>query len=214
MTGKPRALCAQKTAPVAYFPAHWAPNGMVLYNQKQFPAHYQQGLFIAFHGSWNRAPYAQGGYNVVYQGLSGDKASGKCEIFADGFAGADKSPGKASHRPSGLAVGPDGALYVSDDVAGRDLSYRLSRRCRCRRCTDGALSQRHRRARTDRRGHGEAPRGHASRCRLGHRWTRSASRRDARHGGIGQSRVSRQVGGATCTGCHGAMPRDRRSVLI
>jgi glucose/arabinose dehydrogenase/mono/diheme cytochrome c family protein len=117
--GKTAGPCAQKIPPTAYFPAHWAPNGMVLYDGKQFPAHYRQGLFIAFHGSWNRAPYAQGGYNVVYQALSGETASGKCEIFADGFAGADKSPGKAAHRPNGLAVGPDGSLYVSDDVAGR-----------------------------------------------------------------------------------------------
>jgi glucose/arabinose dehydrogenase/cytochrome c5 len=117
--GKTAGLCAQKGAPVAAYPAHWAPNDMVLYNQQQFPAHYRKGLFIAFHGSWNRAPYAQGGYNVVYQAVSGDKASGQCEIFADGFAGADKSPGKAAHRPTGLAVGPDGALYVADDVSGR-----------------------------------------------------------------------------------------------
>lgn len=117
--GKAAGLCAQRSAPAAIFPAHWAPNDMVLYDQKQFPARYQKGLFIAFHGSWNRAPYAQGGYNVVYQALSGDKASGSCEIFADGFAGADKSPGKAAHRPTGLAVGPDGALYVADDVSGR-----------------------------------------------------------------------------------------------
>jgi len=77
------------------------------------------GVFIAFHGSWNRAPYPQGGYNVVFEGLAGDHASGKCEIFADGFAGAVKSPDQAEHRPSGVAVGPDGALYVSDDVRGR-----------------------------------------------------------------------------------------------
>jgi len=117
--GKTAGLCAQKGAPAAVFPAHWAPNAMVLYDRQQFPARYRNGLFIAFHGSWNRAPYAQGGYNVVFQGLSGDKASGQCEIFADGFAGADKSPGKAAHRPSGIAVGPDGALYVADDVSGR-----------------------------------------------------------------------------------------------
>jgi glucose/arabinose dehydrogenase len=117
--GKTVGACAKKSAPAAIFPAHWAPNAMVLYDQQQFPAHYRKGVFIAFHGSWNRAPYSQGGYNVVYQGLSGDSASGKCEIFADGFAGADKSPAKAAHRPTGLAVGPDGALYVADDVAGR-----------------------------------------------------------------------------------------------
>jgi glucose/arabinose dehydrogenase/mono/diheme cytochrome c family protein len=117
--GKTAGLCAQRIAPAAVFPAHWAPNGMVLYDQRQFPAHYRDGLFIAFHGSWNRAPYPQGGYNIVYQALSGDKGSGACEIFADGFAGSDKSPGKAAHRPSGVAVGPDGALYVADDVSGR-----------------------------------------------------------------------------------------------
>jgi mono/diheme cytochrome c family protein len=92
---------------------------MVHYDKQQFPARYRDGMFIAFHGSWNRAPYAQGGYNVVFQPLSGDHASGPCEIFADGFAGAVKSPSGAAHRPSGLAVGPDGALYVSDDVRGR-----------------------------------------------------------------------------------------------
>jgi hypothetical protein len=45
--------------------------------------------------------------------------SGDYIVFADGFAGGFKDPGKAAHRPSGLAVGPDGALYVSDDVKGR-----------------------------------------------------------------------------------------------
>ena len=112
-------VCAKKIEPVAAFPAHWAPNAMVMYGEKNFPARYRGGVFIAFHGSWDRAPYAQGGYNVVYQGLSGDHAAGKCEIFADGFAGAVKTPEGAEHRPSGLAVGPDGALYVSDDIRGR-----------------------------------------------------------------------------------------------
>ena len=112
-------VCSSKIAPVAVFPAHWAPNAMVRYDQKQFPARYRDGVFIAFHGSWNRAPYPQGGYNVVFQPLAGDHGSGQCEIFADGFAGAVKSPAKAEHRPSGLAVGPDGSLYISDDIRGR-----------------------------------------------------------------------------------------------
>ncbi len=117
--GKTIGVCANKIAPNAAFPAHWAPNAMVRYDQKQFPARYRDGVFIAFHGSWNRAPYPQGGYNVVFQPLAGERASGQCEIFADGFAGAVKSPAKAEHRPSGLAVGPDGSLYVSDDIRGR-----------------------------------------------------------------------------------------------
>ena len=117
--GKKVGECTNKLPPAAAFPAHWAPNAMVRYDQKQFPARYRNGVFIAFHGSWNRAPYPQQGYNVVFQPLEGDRASGECEIFADGFAGAVKTPDKAEHRPSGLAVGPDGALYVSDDVRGR-----------------------------------------------------------------------------------------------
>jgi glucose/arabinose dehydrogenase/mono/diheme cytochrome c family protein len=117
--GKAVGPCAHKLAPAAVFPAHWAPNAMVHYDKKQFPARYRNGVFIAFHGSWNRAPYPQGGYNVVFQPLAGDRASGNCEIFADGFAGAVMTPEGAAHRPSGLAVGPDGALYVSDDVGGR-----------------------------------------------------------------------------------------------
>lgn len=118
--------CANKIAPIAVFPAHWAPNAMVRYDKKEFPVHYRGGVFIAFHGSWDRAPYEQGGYNVVFQALDRDQASGQCEIFADGFAGAVKSPAQAEHRPTGLAVGPDGSLYVSDDVRGR--IYRIDYR--------------------------------------------------------------------------------------
>jgi len=117
--GKTVGVCANKIGPVAAFPAHWAPNAMVRYDKTQFPARYRDGVFIAFHGSWDRAPYPQKGYNVVFQPLAGDRASGPCEIFADGFAGAVRSPAKAEHRPSGLAVGPDGSLYVSDDIRGR-----------------------------------------------------------------------------------------------
>ena len=117
--GKKIGVCAHKQPPVASFPAHWAPNDMQIYYGSQFPAAYRGGAFVAFHGSWNRAPGPQGGYNVVFQPLSDGKASGPYVVFADGFAGAVKEPGRAAYRPSGLAVGPDGALYVADDVHGR-----------------------------------------------------------------------------------------------
>jgi glucose/arabinose dehydrogenase/mono/diheme cytochrome c family protein len=117
--GKAVGQCASKHPPTAYFPAHWAPNAMLFYNGKQFPSRYRGGAFIAFHGSWNRAPLPQGGYNVVFVPLAGDKPTGRYEVFAEGFAGAVKAPGQAAHRPSGLATGPDGAIYIADDQHGR-----------------------------------------------------------------------------------------------
>jgi glucose/arabinose dehydrogenase/mono/diheme cytochrome c family protein len=117
--GKKVGVCSSKIPPAAAFPAHWAPNSLAHYDQKQFPARYRNGLLVAFHGSWNRAPYPQGGYNVVFQPMLNGHASGNCEIFADGFAGKDRSPAGALYRPSGLAVAPDGALFISDDQKGR-----------------------------------------------------------------------------------------------
>ena len=107
-------------APLLAFPGHWAPNDLLFYTGRSgFPEPARGGAFIAFHGSWNRAPGPQGGYNVVFQPLLDGWTSGDYIVFADGFAGKSKEPGRAEHRPSGLAVGPDGALYISDDKAGR-----------------------------------------------------------------------------------------------
>ncbi len=117
--GKKVGVCAEKKAPVASLPGHWAPNDLLIYAGNAFPASYQGGAFVAFHGSWNRAPEPQGGYNVVFQPLKDGKAAGNFIVFADGFAGAVKEPGQAAFRPSGLAMGPDGALYISEDTHGR-----------------------------------------------------------------------------------------------
>jgi glucose/arabinose dehydrogenase/mono/diheme cytochrome c family protein len=111
--------CADKRAPAFFFPAHWAPNDLLIYKASQFPAPFHGGAFVAFHGSWNRAPAPQAGYSVVFQPLTDGKPAGDYIVFADGFAGAHKEPGRALARPAGLAVGPDGALYVAEDVHGR-----------------------------------------------------------------------------------------------
>jgi mono/diheme cytochrome c family protein len=112
-------VCARKLPPVAVFPAHWAPNDLKIYNGRAFPAAYRGGAFIAFHGSWNRAPAPQDGFAVVFQPLKDGEASGTWVTFADGFAGPKKATGQAVFRPTGLAVGPDGALYISEDSKGR-----------------------------------------------------------------------------------------------
>ncbi len=106
--------------PVMAFPGHLAPNDLLFYTGSQFPEKYRHGAFIAFHGSWNRSPEPQAGYFVVFVPFKDGKPSGKWEIFANGFAGTDdiSSPRNAKHRPCGLAQGPDGSLYVSDDVKG------------------------------------------------------------------------------------------------
>ena len=113
--------CASKRAPIAYLPAHWAPDGLLFYSGSQFPAKYRSGAFIAFHGSWNRAPGPQGGYKVVFVPFSGATPASPngFEPFADGFAGGKMQPDAAEHRPVGLAQGPDGSIYVTDDQRGR-----------------------------------------------------------------------------------------------
>ncbi|MEJ2546183.1 MAG: PQQ-dependent sugar dehydrogenase [Gemmatimonadota bacterium] len=112
-------LCATRDGPIAAYPAHWAPNALLFYDGDSFPDRFRGGAFVAFHGSWNRAPLPQGGYNVVFQPFDAEGPAGSWEVFADGFAGADKSPRGALHRPTGLAIGPDGSLYISDDSGGR-----------------------------------------------------------------------------------------------
>jgi len=109
--------------PTVFFPAHMAPNALLFYTGNQFPEKYKNGAFIAFHGSWNRAPLPQEGYFVAFVPFKNGKPSGEWEIFANGFSGLSGSekvmnPRKAKSRPCGLAQGPDGSLYVSDDSRG------------------------------------------------------------------------------------------------
>jgi len=116
--GSDSRRCEGLSEPLIGFPAHWAPNALLFYEGHAFSDPYRDGVFIAFHGSWNRAPLPQGGYNVVFAPFEDGQPTGTWEVFADGFAGDDPGPRTALHRPTGLAVGPDGSLYITDDRGG------------------------------------------------------------------------------------------------
>lgn len=112
--------CEGVTDPLVEMQAHSAPLGLAFYTEDAFPPEYQGDLFIAFHGSWNRS--VPTGYKVVRLPLDGDAPTGPVEDFATGWL--DEETGEVSGRPVGLAVGPDGALYVSDDSGG--FIYRIT----------------------------------------------------------------------------------------
>lgn len=113
--------CSTKDYPLMGFPGHWAPNALAFYHSEQFPISYRDGAFIAFHGSWNRAPFPQQGYRVVFVPFSGDDPISGYQSFATGFSGSPEIdyPGDAVYRPCGLAVGPRGNLFISDSKVGR-----------------------------------------------------------------------------------------------
>lgn len=126
--GQTVGLCAGKKAPVFGMPAHWSAIDMLFYTGSQFPERYKNGMFVTFHGSWNRAPLPQAGYNVVFIPFVNGIPSEKFEVFADNFT-TILDPAKAEHRPAGLAQAPDGSLYISDDAGGRiwKITYNGSR---------------------------------------------------------------------------------------
>lgn len=121
--GKTAVTSKEFSTPVVAFPAHVAPQAMLFYDGALFPRHYRNGAFIAFHGAGGDQPGGHDdGYDVVFVPFSGAGKAGAPEVFADGFAGpdrADRNGTKAHYRPMGLAVSPDGSLYVAESQKGR-----------------------------------------------------------------------------------------------
>jgi glucose/arabinose dehydrogenase len=105
---------AQWTKPQIEFAAHQAQLGMTFYTGKMFPEKYQGGIFVAAHGSWNRAK-ASGGL-IDFVSLKADGNADKQEVFADGFL--DSETGLYRGRPVDVAVMKDGSMLISDDFAG------------------------------------------------------------------------------------------------
>ena len=111
--GRKRAEVGKYPDPVVAFPAHWAPLQLSFYYASQFPEKYRNGAFQTFHGSWNRAPRPQEGFNVTFVPFDekGNPA-GTFEVFASNGA-------EPRYRMGGVAVAPDGSLYVSETDRGR-----------------------------------------------------------------------------------------------
>jgi glucose/arabinose dehydrogenase len=111
--GQKTGRCATAKNPLLAFPGHWAPMAMAFYTADAFEPKYRGGLFVAFHGSWNRAPLPQEGYRVVFVPFAEGTPSGDYSTFAT------EKGGPTSLRASGVAVAPDGSLYISADQNGK-----------------------------------------------------------------------------------------------
>jgi glucose/arabinose dehydrogenase len=81
--GKKEGDGAKYEQPLVAFPAHWAPNDILFYTGNQFPDHYKNGAFIAFHGSTIRAPYSQEDILLHSCRFKDGEPSGEWEVFAE-----------------------------------------------------------------------------------------------------------------------------------
>ncbi|HVH88110.1 MAG TPA: sorbosone dehydrogenase family protein [Terriglobales bacterium] len=118
--GKHPELKEKVIVPDVLVQPHIASLEMTFYQGKQFPAEYSGDIFAAEHGSWNKKVRA--GYEVLRVPMHGSgRASGEYQDFLTGFVTSD---GQVWGRPVGVAVAPDGSLFVSDD--GTNSIWRVS----------------------------------------------------------------------------------------
>ena len=110
--------CSEFTPPVYKQGPHIAGLGMKFYTGDQFPAEYKNGIFIAQHGSWNRAKKL--GYRVLFLSVDPDGKNPKEQVFAGTWLDDQKILG----RPADVLQAPDGSLLVADDQTGA--IYRIS----------------------------------------------------------------------------------------
>jgi glucose/arabinose dehydrogenase len=111
--------CDRITLPLATFAAHSAPMTLAWNSAaSSWPSH-RGGTFVALHGSLFHAPDSPRGYSVVYVDPT--------TMLARPFASARSRLGTAAARPSGLAFGRDGTLFVADDYGKRVWAIRPKR---------------------------------------------------------------------------------------
>ena len=96
-----------------------APLGLTFYREGRLPKVYEDSVFIAFHGSWNRSIPA--GYKVVRLKLN---KRGDIISHSDFITGWLGNNGLAIGRPVDIEQSPEGDLYLSDDFLG--MIYKVS----------------------------------------------------------------------------------------
>ena len=104
--------------PTAELESQSAPYGMTFYTGDQFPSEYQSDVFIALHGTGTGD--ASRGYKIVRIPLGSGEETHKVMDFITGWVTADGTPWGT---PTDLIQGPDGSLYLSDDLQG--VVYRI-----------------------------------------------------------------------------------------
>ncbi len=123
-TGPGDNRCQSVLEPKVQMQAHSAPLGLAFYEGTQFPAEYQNNIFVAFHGSWNRS--VPTGYKVVRVKLDekGQPIGGAQDFITGWLAPGETAKGRWMGRPVGIVFGGDGSMYVTDDAAG--VVYRIT----------------------------------------------------------------------------------------
>ncbi|HEX3464340.1 MAG TPA: hypothetical protein VHS78_09870 [Candidatus Elarobacter sp.] len=130
------ASCANVTLPKVVFPAYDTPIGAAFYPPDQkgayaFPASYRGGAFVALHGSWHQPPVPP---RVAFVAFKGDQPAKPVDWsnpdaqWSEFGGGCQRADGSRACRPTGVAVGNDGSLFVADDANGAVYRIRPSAR--------------------------------------------------------------------------------------
>ncbi|HWS70939.1 MAG TPA: sorbosone dehydrogenase family protein, partial [Thermoanaerobaculia bacterium] len=113
--GEHPELVAKAVVPSVLIQSHSAALGIAFYDGKMFPAEYRGDLFVALHGSWNRAQRT--GYKIIRVPMRNGRPAGGYDDFLAGWS-TDPSARRVWGRPVGLLVLPDGSMLVTDDGGG------------------------------------------------------------------------------------------------
>ena len=127
------ANCGNVAIPRVEFPAYATHIGAIFYplnpsGTYAFPALYRGGLFVASHGSWHCCPATPPG--VAFVPMNGDtprtavdwsNPNAQWQPFLTAFGGSAHTSYRG--RPTGIAVGAQGSLFVADDHDG--VIYRI-----------------------------------------------------------------------------------------